>query len=260
MPSLHELQADLAAAIRHGDLAAFDAVIAGDGLLPAARLQIYRNHFRITLADALATTYPATERLLGVGCFGALARRFIAAHPPTAPCLFEYGGGLPAFMAGQPELRSVSYAADLARLEWHLHSACHAPDARPLTSMSFAQLRREEVAGLRLRLHPAWRILRSRWPVLAIWRFCRSPEAEVALHLEPIWTELLIGRDTAGEAILLPITAGPSRLLRGLACGHPLAAAAHAAARAEPAFDLTATLAFCLEAGVLADLPSHPHH
>jgi hypothetical protein len=114
---LPELQRRVAGAILTGDLAAAAPAVCGDGLSPEARLRVYRNHVRITLAEALGATFPATARLLGGNGFGHLARRFVGTHPPTQPCLAEYGRDFPAFLGRQPDLADVPFAADLARLE-----------------------------------------------------------------------------------------------------------------------------------------------
>jgi hypothetical protein len=60
MPNLLELQMQLRRAVLCGDTAALTAAILGDGLDPAARLQIYRNHSFATLGAVLEGTFPAS--------------------------------------------------------------------------------------------------------------------------------------------------------------------------------------------------------
>jgi hypothetical protein len=265
---LPELQRRVAGAVLTGDLAAAAAAVCGDGLPPEARLRVYRNHFRITLAEALGATFPATARLLGGDGFGHLARRFVDAHPPTQPCLAEYGCEFPTFLGRQPDLADVPFAADLARLEWAMNTAREAPDAPALSAVHLARLSPDQVADFRTGLHPVWRLVRSRWPVLDLWQACRPGAGEPEdFRLVPAWTELLVGRDPEGDAVTLRLSPGPSLFLRALGCGRPLGAAAAAATAREPAFDLAGTLALCLEGGVLAapsggrfaTPPANPH-
>ena len=257
---LPELQRRVAGAILTGDLAAAAPAVCGDGLAPEARLRVYRNHFRITLAAALGATFPATARLLGEDGFSGLARRFVDAHPPAQPCLAEYGRDFPAFLGRQPDLAEVPCAADLARLEWAMNTAREAPDAPSLSAVHLARLSPERVAELRTGLHPAWRLVRSRWPMLDLWQACRPGAEPEGFRLAPAWTELLVGRDPEGDAVALRLSPGPSLFLRALRCGRPLGAAAAAATAREPALDLAGTLALCLEGGVLAAPLTNLHH
>ena len=89
--SFDALPQELVELIKQIVLDTLGVAIGASGLAPEARLRVYRNHFRITLAEALGATFPATARLLGGDGFGGLARRFVGAHPPTRPCLAEYG-------------------------------------------------------------------------------------------------------------------------------------------------------------------------
>ena len=69
---LPELQGRIADAISTGRLEQALAAVAGDGLAPASRLQIYRNHFRITLASALGNEGAAAD---SAGAVEELLRR-----------------------------------------------------------------------------------------------------------------------------------------------------------------------------------------
>mgnify|MGYP000103159968 CR=1 FL=1 len=104
MPSLHELQAELVTSLLATPSAALLATVRGDGLAPSERLEIYANHFRLSLVEALATTFPVVRTLLGEGCFAQCAGLFVRRHPPRSPCLFAYGARLPAYLAAQPQL------------------------------------------------------------------------------------------------------------------------------------------------------------
>src|SRR5262245_19117711 len=99
MLTLPELQAGFARAILREDASDVAAAVVGDGLAPAARVQVYWNHVFSSLTEALEATFPVFCRLVDRRFFGFAADRYIHAHPPGGPCLFEYGGTFPCFLA-----------------------------------------------------------------------------------------------------------------------------------------------------------------
>ena len=58
MPALHELQSAFLRAMFGPDEPELLETIVGDGLLPAARLQLYRHHVLTSLTDVLQGTFP----------------------------------------------------------------------------------------------------------------------------------------------------------------------------------------------------------
>src|SRR5271155_5093317 len=62
------------------------------------RYNVYRNNVTVSLIDALAAIFPATQRITGVEFFRAMARFHVRAAPPTSPLLFEYGRDFPGFI------------------------------------------------------------------------------------------------------------------------------------------------------------------
>ena len=129
MPTLHELQSRFAAAVVDSDASELAGSIIDDAPGAAARLGIYVDHFRVTLIDALVATFPIVQQLVGEAFFQAVARRYVRATPPAHPCLFAYGGDFPDFLERLPEVRSLAYLPHVARLEWAINEAWHAPDA-----------------------------------------------------------------------------------------------------------------------------------
>jgi len=82
------------------------ALLSADGAVPpglvdaeaSGRFEIYRVNVVSGLVRALATRFPATERLVGGAFFAAMARAFLRAKPPTSPLLMTYGEAFPAFL------------------------------------------------------------------------------------------------------------------------------------------------------------------
>src|SRR5277367_6642097 len=75
------------------------------------RYNVYRNNVTVSLIDALAAVFPATQRLTGVEFFRAMARFHVRAAPPTSPLLFEYGRDFPEFIERYEYAQSVPWLA-----------------------------------------------------------------------------------------------------------------------------------------------------
>src|SRR5579859_42770 len=155
VPSLERLQQDICDAICGGDDAGISELIAGDGMEPSARLQIYRNHAVITLTDALKATYPVIGRLVGDGFFAYAAHEFIREHMPEKPSLAAYGGAFADFLATFPPCRNLAYLADVARLEWAINRALHSESVAPIRRSDLAAVSPAEAPRVRLSLHPS---------------------------------------------------------------------------------------------------------
>lgn len=232
MHALRKTQEEFAAALLGG----------GSHRFPE-RLQVYRNNVFVSLTQALADVYPVLLRLVGEDYFGQAARRFIREHPSRSGDLHDFGRELAGFLARVPEAASLPYLADVAALEWAWHEAFHAADAPPLDATRLAGMSEDEVAQLRWPLHPAARLVASRYPVLAIWEANQEGApagGEVSLDAGPDW--LLVMRRGLARTIerLAP---GEHSLLAALGSGAPLAEACEAALAASPGIDLEAAMA-----------------
>jgi hypothetical protein len=136
---------------------------------PGAAVGIYRRNVLGNLHNALASTYPVVKRLVGNAFFREATERFARASPSTSGDLHEFGGPLAAFLAGYPFAAGLPYLPDVARLEWAVHQSLHAAEAPAFDCASLARVPAERYGELRFRLHPAVRLVRSPYPVLAIW-------------------------------------------------------------------------------------------
>lgn len=245
MRSLAELQAGFAAALLAEDPAVRDA-IAEDGLAPEARLAIYRHHVFTTLTAALGATFPVVARLVGDGFFRYATHHFIGRHPPSGPCLGEYGEPFPAFLAAFPAAGGLEYLADVARLEWALNLARLAEDGPPLDRAALGRVEAARVPELTFVLDPSLVLLASPWPIDLIWRANQpgaDPDATVDLAAGGVRLEI---RRAGDEVEIRRLDAGDYALRRALLDGLPLGQAAERAVTADPAFDLSRSLAVLL--------------
>jgi hypothetical protein len=176
-----------------GDAAAH---VRSERLAPAASLSVYRNTFFGSLSNALRLSYPAVHRLVGAEFFEAVVQKFIEDAPPRSAYLDDYGGAFPDFLAQLPAATSVVYLADVARLEWAVNRALHAPDATPLEVAPLLELAQGDHNRVRFVPHPSVGLIRANYPVDTIWRavLARDDAALRAIDLAdaPVW--LLVQR------------------------------------------------------------------
>lgn len=228
------------------------SAILANGVDPERRLAIHRNHFATTLTEALAGVFEATRALVGESYFDSAALRFARAHPPTSPCLFEYGGAFPAALASAPGLAAHGYVADVARLEWAMHESFHAPAAEPLNPTRLAAVPPEDLAAVRLTAHPTLRLVSASFPVAQLWRSALDGAVDADALSGPASHLMLIRR--AADVALEEVAPAMYSLIEAIAGGAALGeASAIAAANAE--FDFGEALGACLNFGVFADRP-----
>lgn len=103
-----------------------------NGKAAVKRFNVYRNNVTVSLIEALAATFPATERITGEAFFRAMARFHVRETPPVSPLLFEYGRDFPGFIARYEYAQSMPWLADVARIERAWLDAYHAADAPAL--------------------------------------------------------------------------------------------------------------------------------
>jgi hypothetical protein len=146
------------------------AYLHGEGPADDPRWAIYRRAVRANWEGALAAAYPVVKRLVGDECFAGLAAHYARAHPSASGDLNRYGAAFAAFLEGPLPMQALEYLPDVARLEWALHECLHAADAAAFPFEALARVPADRQPKLRLRLAPSVRLLRSRHPVIDIWR------------------------------------------------------------------------------------------
>lgn len=130
---------------------------------------VYRNNVRGGLVETLATAFPVTRRIVGAAAFAGVADAFVCAAPPRVPHLSAYGAGLADFIAGHEIGGQLPYLSDVARLEWARAESYFAADAPSMDPARLAALSPEGMAAAVLALHPAARLVPSRYPIHRIW-------------------------------------------------------------------------------------------
>ena len=257
MPSLADLQRGMRRSVLGGD-AGIAAFVHDDGIAAADRLGIYRNTFESVAVRALGLNHPAVVKLVGGEFFDGAARAYVAGRPPASAWLDGYGAGFCGFLARFGPAAALGYLSDVARLDWLVSRALHAPDTGALDARALASLAAldpDRQAAVRFARHPSLRLLRTRSAADSIWRATLAGDddalAAIDPHAGPRW--LLVERGPAGvDVVALPEPAW--RFTRDLAAGRTLqqalarADARGGALRSEP-FDPAALLGAHLAAG-----------
>lgn len=221
---------------------------------PAKRFGVYRNNVMVSLIDALADSYPVVQVLVGEAFFRAMAREFVYQSPPRSPVLAWYGSDFPDFIADFPPVAELPYLADVARLEWLRIESWQSADCKPMTERELSGFLVDEnqLASTQIVLHPALRLLSSKYPVVSLWSAHQSDEAELslsAIDLDAAETALLVRPDVGVE--IIPIEANAGHFISCLRSGMMLGEAATAGQ-----FDLVAVLALLIRSNSIVSFVS----
>ena len=258
------LQQDFAAALLDPQCAAPAGLHAWNGSDPAGRLAVYRNNVVSSLVDALGETFPVVQQLVGEEFFRAMGGIFVRERPPRSRVLAQYGGEFPIFVESFPPARSLTYLADVARLELARVMAYHAADAGPVSDevVALALGSGERIGELQLTLHPSVHTLSSPHAVVSLWAAHQlGDEGEIGTVDVDVPERALILR--AGlDVLVLPVPAATVAFVESIRAGLNLGdAASQAASRAAEAgsdFDLTAILSPLLAHGALVSFHLPP--
>ena len=252
MLALRELQARFADSLVATEDPTLLDLVDGDGLDARARLAVYRHHVLTTLTATLEAAYPVVCRLVDGRFFGYAADAFIRRHPPTGPCLGEYGGSFPGFLSSFPACRTLPYLPDLARLEWAIHTGAQQSAA---TSLDLERLRRVDpahMAQLCFIPDPSLSLLASPWPVDKIWKAHQEGAAEALPDLHQGGVCLQVHADGATVAVRV-LESATFAFRDALARGLTLGEGASVAIESHPSFDLQAAISELLEDCIFND-------
>ncbi len=260
MPSLRDVQRAMRDSLVGSAMTAALPWIVADGVAPERRLAVYRNTFDSTLVNALRLSYPAVRKVVGTEFFEGAARFFVHELPPRATCLDYYGADFADFLAAFGPAASLPYLPDLARLEWAVNRALHAPDAQPLDASRLAAIEPERHERIRFVVDPSVSLVRVNYPVDAIWGGVLADDdaALAAVDLASGSAAMLVQRLATG-IVVIRIDGPTFRITAALLAGQPLGIALASAGAATAA----AVLADHLAAGrfvafELSELPPDP--
>lgn len=204
-------------------------VLPSKQLTSVERLEIYAYMYYARLIEVMQGEYPTTRQILGPHAFAAACRRFVAKHPSRTRTLNSLSAKFPDFLAkALPKTNRNGLAVDVARIERAMEDVFDAPRAEPMTAAQFAALGADATGKARLRVTPALRMLKLRYPANAAMTALRRGEKLRAPRPRATWVIVfrrgfqVFRRDQEPEQW---------KLLAMLVAGKPLAAAVRASVR-----------------------------
>ena len=239
MPPLAEVQRRLRDAIADENPSSDVPLLVG-GAEPRRRLAIHRRHFETSLVGALLDKFPATTWLIGSRAMLEAVRAFAHLHPPSTPCIAEYGGAFPHWLAGRREGQEFPYVRWFAELEWHLGQVSIATDQPAVGLEGFAE-HHDRLVDVVLVTQPGARYFASAWPIDELMRRYLADDVpdQYALSPEDIWVEIYGSR---GSFRFDRLEHGEFLFREAITNGVPLGAAAEHALEAVGDFDIGAAL------------------
>jgi len=238
MPELLDIQRDLAISLHDVD-AAWRAGrwLTGDAALIEQRLAIYRANVAAAATKALVAAYPVIQQVVGEAFFDGLARAYQRVAPSTSGDLSDHGASFAEFVADFPHTQSLPYLADLARLEWHVHRAYGAEDAKVWDQRALAQVAPARQSAIRLEWAAGTAIVDSRFPIARVW-LIHQPEFDGEFKVDWSVRECALVAREDFRVLVSALGAGDAAFIASSLAGAALGASAEAALAADPGFDL----------------------
>lgn len=226
-----------------------DGLIGPNGTPAQKRFAVYRNNVAVSLTEALRAAFPVILRIVGEEFFDAMAGVYLRAHPPQSPLMMFYGAQMPDFLMGFEPVATLPYLPDVARLELAMRTSYHAADAPPILPDALQSLAPDALMSAHLSLAPSVRILRSEWPLYAIYR--ANTEADAPAVTPGAQDVLLTRAEFDPRLSLLP--AGGADFIEALAKGATFGAAFEVAS-STPNFDLSPVLGALLTGAAITQI------
>lgn len=238
MACLATLQKAFVTAIQPQSTSANDVFRNRPPLSNTARLEIYRHNISGGQIRALESTFPVIAAILGERSFAKLARDYAWSIGSPAADLNTLGHQLPTFiqttLGNLPAFAELPYLTDLAKLEWAWSQAHLAADD-PVFDLQRFQSAAIDGRPLRFQASQAMTLLKSDFPILAIWKDHRNGRpartstshpsqcivwraADHTVHADPLDAEeaILLTQILSGDDLSTIIEENPNIPIDGL--------------------------------------------
>ena len=226
-----DLQGDITGAMLTGSDLLRAPIIGGAD--PNRRFAIHRRHYAASVTRTIVERFAATVWLVGSAPIVDAATAFVQEHPPTRPCMAEYGHAFLAFLESRSDDALPAYVSQFAAIDWHMGRVAIAADAPAITSP--AHYDRAGIADARMSLQNGVAYLLLDWSLdelMAFYLSGNAPDA-YALRVESVFLEI---RGSRGVLRMQRLSRGEFVFRSALARGSTLGEAASAAADLDAAF------------------------
>jgi len=217
-----------------------------DGTPAGKRFDVYRNNVAVSLTEAMQAAFPVIYKLVGDEFFHAMAGIYLRLHPPTSPMMMYYGQSFPTFLERFEPAQHLRYLPDMAGLELAIRTSYHEADAAPCDPATLQNMPPDQLMAAKITLAPAVQLIRSNWPVHAIWAFnmVNGPQPQMVAQ------DVLITRPEF-DPVLTPLSEGGADFIDALQKGDGFGAALGLATAKAANFDLTTTLGALISGGAI---------
>ncbi len=243
-------EAGFAAALVDPSLPVPSGVVSPRGDSDAKRFAVYRNNVHVGLVGVVVAKYPVCARLVGEAFFTAMARQYVAARKPTSPIMMHYASDFAEFVASYEAARPVPYLADVALLEQAWSVAYNARDEQPMRTEQLVEFVSEDLGEVRLEVHPAVTLVRSKHPIGSIWSAHHAEGVPVRSGAEAV----LVSRPAA-EVMVTVVPPVDAAFCGELLGGATIASATAHALERHPDFDFGRALVGLCSIGAFSASP-----
>jgi putative DNA-binding protein len=193
-PSLADLQKQFLDAVMRGDATILDHIPANSRTTNATLLGVYQHAYAARLVEVVRNDHPVLVAYMGDEAFGAMARRYVAAHPSRHPNARWFASKLPEFLAASDDFCAVAELTEIAALERALGNAFDAEDAPVLDVVGLAKHPPETWGDLAFVPHPSVSLLRCTANTFEMWRALKDESAPPPAKMLPAPETVLVWR------------------------------------------------------------------
>lgn len=247
--ALVELQKHVRDAVINGDIASIAPLLTG-GVHPARRFDIHRRHYEESLTAAITGRFPATGWLIGLARLEAAARAFVHGHPPTAPCIAEFGTAFPVFLETWPQTAHLAYLAAFADLDWHLGRLAVSVEVPSVSTNDLTRFGPNHLIDVAVALQPGTHYVAAPWAIDTLFTMYLTDISPESWALSPEEVRLEV-RGACGTFRFSRLSTPDYTFRASLAAGLTLGEAAAHALERDGAFDPGAALMMLAQEGLM---------
>lgn len=219
------------------DSADLDNIFISNHIDAKDRLKVYHNNVVGSLSEALLTTFPLLQHLVGEEFLKGIARAFIFQNPPKNSSVHAYGAGFDEFIQTFEPAESLPYLADVASLEIAMNNAYYAPNDDAMPADALTKIAPENLGDIQIVLRSSAHLISSSYPLIALRAFCldqdNAPAPDLSVKHE---CHILILRPHL-EVEIIPLDLDEYDMLQTLRTGLTLGEAVEKTLNAYPEFD-----------------------